>query len=71
MLVATVVGRSVAGVLTHARPATGYLVGKDARLLATVGRYLPTRILESLHRSVFRLPAPGYRVAAVIRGGTR
>jgi hypothetical protein len=51
--------------------ATGYLVGKDARLLATVGRDLPTRILESLRRSVFRLPAPGYRVAAVIRGGTR
>jgi hypothetical protein len=40
-------------------PLPGYLVGKDARLLARLGRYLPTRILESLRRSVFRLPAPG------------
>jgi hypothetical protein len=63
MLVATVVADRLPGLLTHARPATGYLVGRDARLLATLGRHLPTRILESLRRRVFRLPAPGYRGA--------
>jgi NAD(P)-dependent dehydrogenase (short-subunit alcohol dehydrogenase family) len=35
--------------------------GNDARPLVTQARYVPTPILDSLHRKAFGLPAPGSR----------
>jgi NAD(P)-dependent dehydrogenase (short-subunit alcohol dehydrogenase family) len=53
-------------------PAALYLAGKDARLLVTLARYLPTPILDSLHRKAFGLPVPGSRATAgVVRVATR
>jgi hypothetical protein len=45
---------------------------RDARLLVTLARYVPTPILDSRHRKAFGLPAPGSRATAgVVRGATR
>lgn len=55
-----VVAAAVLTALTSARPRAHYLVGKDARLLATVAR-LPTPLLDAIRRRIFRLPAPGSR----------
>jgi hypothetical protein len=46
--------------------------GNDARPPVTQARYVPTPILDSLHRKAFGLPAPGSRATAgVVRGATR
>ena len=57
----TVVAAAVAKALTSPRPRTRYLVGKDARLLATLAGLLPTPALDALRRKLFHLPAPGSR----------
>jgi NAD(P)-dependent dehydrogenase (short-subunit alcohol dehydrogenase family) len=53
-----VVAAAVAKALTTRRPRPRYLVGKDARLLATIGRLLPIRAQDALRRRLFDLPAP-------------
>lgn len=53
-----VVGVAIERALTAPRPRTCYLVGQDARLLATLGR-LPDRLLDALRRRLLGLPAPG------------
>ena len=55
----TVVADKVQEVLTRSRPRAHYLVGKDARLLANLVRFLPALTLDALRRKVFHLPAPG------------
>ncbi|WP_094361046.1 SDR family oxidoreductase [Mycobacterium marinum] len=55
----TVVADLVLKVLTTARPHARNVVGKDARMLATVSRWLPTPALDALRRKVFGLPKPG------------
>jgi NAD(P)-dependent dehydrogenase (short-subunit alcohol dehydrogenase family) len=57
----SVVAQVVARALTARRPRARYLVGKDARLLAAIGTYLPIRLQDALRRRLFRLPAPGTR----------
>ncbi len=54
-----VVARVVATALTARRPRPRYLVGKDARRLAVIGRWLPIRLQDAIRRRIFRLPAPG------------
>lgn len=55
----TVVADLVLKVLTAARPRARNVVGKDARMLATATRWLPTPALDTLRRKVFSLPKPG------------
>ncbi|MEV4621285.1 SDR family NAD(P)-dependent oxidoreductase [Asanoa sp. NPDC049573] len=52
-----VVAATVAKALTARRPRARYLTGKDARLLAAVGRWLPIRAQDALRRRIFHLPA--------------
>ncbi|WP_203783616.1 SDR family NAD(P)-dependent oxidoreductase [Asanoa ferruginea] len=54
-----VVAAVVAKALSARRPRARYLAGKDARLLATIGRWLPIRAQDALRRRIFHLPAPG------------
>jgi NAD(P)-dependent dehydrogenase (short-subunit alcohol dehydrogenase family) len=53
-----VVADAVAAALAARRPRARYLVGKDARRLAALGR-LPAPVLDSVRRRMFGLPAPG------------
>jgi hypothetical protein len=53
-----VVADAVADALSARRPRARYLVGKDARRLATLGR-LPAPVLDAVRRRMFGLPAPG------------
>jgi NAD(P)-dependent dehydrogenase (short-subunit alcohol dehydrogenase family) len=56
----------------HASPAALYSAGKETQLMVTLARYVPTSILDSLHRKAFGPPAPGSRATAgVVRGATR
>jgi NAD(P)-dependent dehydrogenase (short-subunit alcohol dehydrogenase family) len=56
-VVAEVVGRAA----TAAHPKSRYLVGKHARLLATVAQF-PTGVQDAFRRRVMGLPRPGARV---------
>lgn len=51
-----VVAEAVHHALTAARPDSHYLVGKDARLLATLPRLLPDRWLDQLRIRLFGMP---------------
>ena len=51
-----VVGRAVSRVLDASRPPTRLLVGKHARLLATVAAILPDRALDQVRLRMFRQP---------------
>ncbi len=51
-----VVARAVHHALTARRPRTRYPVGKGARLLATLPRVLPDRLLDSIRRRLFAMP---------------
>ena len=53
-----VVADAVAAALATRRPRARYLVGKDARRLAALGR-LPAPVLDAVRRRMFGLPAPG------------
>jgi NAD(P)-dependent dehydrogenase (short-subunit alcohol dehydrogenase family) len=53
-----VVADAVAAGLAARRPRARYLVGKDARRLAALGR-LPAPVFDALRRRMFGLPAPG------------
>jgi hypothetical protein len=53
-----VVADAVATALAARHPRARYLVGKDARRLAMLGR-LPSPLLDALRRRMFGLPAPG------------
>jgi NAD(P)-dependent dehydrogenase (short-subunit alcohol dehydrogenase family) len=64
-----VVGDLVLKALTTSRPRARYIVGKDARLLATLSRLLPTGALDAMRRKVFHLPAPGSRANAPVHTG--
>ncbi len=55
-----VVADAVATALTARHPHARYLVGKDARRLATLAG-LPTPLLDTVRRRIFHLPAPGSR----------
>jgi NAD(P)-dependent dehydrogenase (short-subunit alcohol dehydrogenase family) len=52
-----VVARAVNHALTAARPRIRYVVGKDARLLTTLPRILPDRILDAIRLRALGLPA--------------
>jgi NAD(P)-dependent dehydrogenase (short-subunit alcohol dehydrogenase family) len=64
-----VVAEKVQTVLTTARPRARYLVGKDARMLANLVRFVPTSTLDALRRRIFKLPAHGLRAATPVREG--
>jgi NAD(P)-dependent dehydrogenase (short-subunit alcohol dehydrogenase family) len=64
-----VVAEKVQTVLTTARPRPRYLVGKDARMLANLVRFVPTSTLDALRRRIFKLPAHGSRAATPMREG--
>lgn len=64
-----VVADKILKVLRKSRPRARYLVGKDAALMATVVRFVPTRTLDAVRRKIFRLPAPGSRSATPAREG--
>ncbi len=51
-----VVARAVHHALTARRPRTRYPVGQDARLLVTLPRLLPDRLLDSIRRRLFAMP---------------
>lgn len=53
-----VVAAVVLRAIEHPRPKARYLVGKDARILATVAK-LPPVMLDALRRRFFGLPRPG------------
>jgi NAD(P)-dependent dehydrogenase (short-subunit alcohol dehydrogenase family) len=50
------VARTVERALMDARPRARYLVGKDSMLLATLARFMPTRLLDAVRRRIFGLP---------------
>jgi NAD(P)-dependent dehydrogenase (short-subunit alcohol dehydrogenase family) len=50
------VGRTVERALTAVRPRARYLVGKDSTLLATLARFMPTRLLDVVRLRIFGLP---------------
>src|SRR5579862_9614682 len=52
-----VVAAAVDHALTSSRPRIRYRVGKHARLLATLPRILPERLLDSLRYRIFHIPA--------------
>jgi NAD(P)-dependent dehydrogenase (short-subunit alcohol dehydrogenase family) len=64
-----VVADKVLTVLLMSRPHARYLVGKDARTLANLVRFVPTPALDALRRRIFSLPAPGSRAATPVREG--
>ena len=51
-----VVAETILEALTAARPKTRYLTGKDAHLLAFLGRWIPDRMLDRLRLRMFGLP---------------
>jgi NAD(P)-dependent dehydrogenase (short-subunit alcohol dehydrogenase family) len=51
-----VVAHVIHHALTVKRPRTRYLVGKDARLLATVARWAPDRLFDRMRVKLFDLP---------------
>lgn len=51
-----VVAEAVQHALTARRPRTRYQVGKDAKLLVTLPRILPDRLLDALRLRLFGLP---------------
>ncbi|OBA88565.1 short-chain dehydrogenase/reductase [Mycobacteriaceae bacterium 1482268.1] len=55
----SVVADLVAAVVTKSRPRSRYVVGKDARLLANLTRFVPTLMFDAMRRRLFHLPAPG------------
>lgn len=61
-----VVAAAVVWAIESPAPKARYLVGKDARLLATVAQ-LPPFILDALRRRFFGLPRPGSMVQAAGR----
>lgn len=52
-----VVAQAIHHALTSDRPKARYPVGKDARLLVTLPRLLPTSMLDALRRRLFGLPS--------------
>ena len=64
-----VVADKILKVLKKSRPHDRYLVGKDAQLMASLVRFVPTRPLDAMRRKIFRLPAPGSRFAIPARQG--
>jgi NAD(P)-dependent dehydrogenase (short-subunit alcohol dehydrogenase family) len=50
------VGRTVERALMDVRPRARYLVGKDSTVLATLARFMPTRLLDAVRLKVFGLP---------------
>ena len=64
-----VVADKILKVLKKSRPRDRYLAGKDAQLMASLVRFVPTRILEAMRRKIFSLPAPGSRAATPAREG--
>ncbi|MBV9638250.1 MAG: SDR family oxidoreductase [Mycobacteriaceae bacterium] len=66
-----VVADTVLKALSTRRPRARYQVGKDARLLAALGRYFPASVLDALRRRVFRLPKAGSRATDVNREGAQ
>lgn len=59
-----VVARAVHHALTSRRPRTRYPVGRDARMLVTLPRVLPDRILDFIRRRLFAMPASFGALAA-------
>lgn len=57
----SVIGDLVAKVLTTPRPRSHYVVGKDARLLASLTRFTPTLMFDAMRRKLF--PSAGVRIA--------
>lgn len=51
-----VVAQVICRALTVKRPRTRYLVGKDARLLSTVARWVPDRLFDRMRVKLFDLP---------------
>lgn len=58
-----VVAAKIAGALAARRPRARYLVGKDARRIATLAAVLPAPAFDALRRRLFALPAPGSRAS--------
>jgi hypothetical protein len=58
-----VVAAKIASALAARRPRARYLVGKDARRIATLAAVLPAPALDALRRRLFALPAPGSRAS--------
>jgi NAD(P)-dependent dehydrogenase (short-subunit alcohol dehydrogenase family) len=56
-----VVADTILRALSARRPRARYLVGKDARRLATLAVLAPTGMFDAFRRRLFGLPAPGSR----------
>lgn len=52
-----VVAMAVQHALTAPRPRIRYRVGKDAKLLAMLGRFLPDLVLDATRRRLFEMPS--------------
>ncbi len=52
-----VVAAAVQHALTVSRPRIRYRVGKDAKLLAMLGRFLPDLVLDATRRRLFEMPS--------------
>ena len=63
-----VVADKILKVLKKSRPRDRYLASK-VKLMASLVRFVPTRILEAMRRKIFSLPAPGSRAATPAREG--
>jgi hypothetical protein len=50
------VAKTVERALLDGRPRARYLVGKDSTLLATLARFMPTRLLDAARLRIFGLP---------------
>ena len=50
-----VVAKAVEHALTAKRPRTRYLVGKDAKAVGTLGRFLPDRALDAIVAKITKL----------------
>jgi NAD(P)-dependent dehydrogenase (short-subunit alcohol dehydrogenase family) len=55
-----VVARVVERAVTSARPAPRYLVGRDAKAMALVARFLPDRARDAVQRSAMKLIGPAH-----------
>jgi hypothetical protein len=60
------VARAVHHALTARRPRTRYPVGKDARLLVTLPRVLPDRLLDFIRLLLFGMPPSFGALVAVV-----
>ena len=49
------VAKRIAHALTAQKPATRYLIGRDARIRLTASKILPTRTLDKLTRRMLKL----------------